>query len=572
MAREKWLRCDRVDRPRETVCDEQQITHEVRRLDRGEQRNAVRDQDRRAEESQPERHDARAGGLLVEHEPAEQDHGEGLGADEQRGVCRGRALDAVAAEHERQRVAQHRHREEARTIAPARREDRAQTRSRDRHENDQRDDGPHHDERRLGEAAERDLREHVRRATDEIGDDRDGDVPAPRCPLRGHGRASSPGDVRLTAFEDARSIRRAMPQDPSGWPPRRPQTDPLEDLQKLWGEVRSRLPGGDDSGGGGRRLNPYLVALGVLLAWAATGIYIVAPDERGVVLRFGKVVRETESGPHYRLPWPIEQVLKPSVTSIRKEEIGFRTVETGRPARYQEVDAEALMLTGDENIVKLEFIVQYKVRADADGTSAFLFNIRDPQGTLRAIAEASMREVIGRTDIDDALTEGKEQIQIAAQQELQRILDAYAAGIDVVTVQLQDVDPPNQVSDAFKDVISAQQDKERHINEAYGYANDLVPKARGEAAQLVNEAEGHREGTVCEATGAAQRFLAVQAEYAKAPAVTRRRLYLETMEAILPGVTKIVLDENAARQVVPYLPLDQVLKARPLEAVPQQSQ
>lgn len=335
-------------------------------------------------------------------------------------------------------------------------------------------------------------------------------------------------------------------------------------MGELWEQVRGLF-----AGRGTRGPNPYLLASIGLLLWAASGIYIVAPDERGVVLRFGKVVRETDSGPHYRLPWPIEQVLKPSVTSIRKEEIGFRTIEAGPPARYQEIDDEALMLTGDENIVKLEFIVQYKIRADAEATSAFLFNMRNPQGTLRAIAEAAMREVIGRTNIDGALTEGKEVIQVAAQKELQRILDHYAAGIEVVTVQLQDVDPPDQVSEAFKDVISAQQDKERLINEAYGYANDVVPKARGEAAQLVNEAEGHREGTVREASGAAQRFVALQTEYAKAPVVTRRRLYLEMMEAILPNVNKIILDEAAARQVVPYLPLDQVLKPRaPLEIAP----
>jgi modulator of FtsH protease HflK len=355
-----------------------------------------------------------------------------------------------------------------------------------------------------------------------------------------------------------------MPQDPPGWPPRRPQNDPIADLGDLWEQMRSRFPSG-----GGRRIDPFLVTVVVLLLWAASGIYIVAPDERGVVLRFGKVVRETASGPHYRLPWPIEQVLKPSVTNIRKEEMGFRTIEAGSPARYQEVDDEALMLTGDENIVKLEFIVQYKVRADAEGTSAFLFNIRDPQNTLRAVAEAAMREVIGRTNIDGALTEGKQEIQVAAQKELQRVLDLYAAGIEVMAVQLQDVDPPDQVSEAFKDVISAQQDKERLMNEAYGYANDVVPKARGEAAQLINEAEGHREGTVREASGAAQRFVALQTEYAKAPAVTRRRLYLETLETILPKVNKIILDEAAARQVMPYLPLDQVLKPRaPLEMAP----
>jgi membrane protease subunit HflK len=309
-------------------------------------------------------------------------------------------------------------------------------------------------------------------------------------------------------------------------------------------------------------MSPWLLLGLALVAWLLSGIYIVAPDQRGVVLRFGRVVRETDPGPHYRLPWPIERVLRPSVTAIRKEEIGFRTVEVGPPARYQEVDAEALMLTGDENIVKLEFIVQYKVRADSTGTGQFLFNVRDPEGTVRAAAEAAMREVVGRNAIDEVLTEGKQEVQVEAQRVLQQILDRYTSGIEVVTLKLQDVDPPDQVSDAFKDVISAQQDKERLINEARGYANDVVPRARGQAAQLVNEAEGYREAKVREATGTAKRFTAVQEEYAKAKDVTRKRLYLETMESILPNANKIVLDDLAGKQAVPYLPLESILPRR----------
>jgi membrane protease subunit HflK len=273
-------------------------------------------------------------------------------------------------------------------------------------------------------------------------------------------------------------------------------------------------------------------------------------------------VREAESGPHYRLPWPFEQVLKPSVTNIRKEEMGFRTIEAGSPARYQEVDDEALMLTGDENIVKLEFIVQYKVRADATGTADFLFNIRDPDGTVRAASEAAMREGVGRGKIDEVLTEGKAEVQVEAQRVLQEILDRYGSGIEVVTLKLQDVDPPNQVSDAFKDVISAQQDRERLINEARGYANDVVPRARGQAAQMVFEAEGYSEARVREAKGVAQRFVALQEEYEKAKDVTRTRLYLEAMEAVLPGANKIVMDDLAGKQAVPYLPLEPFLPRR----------
>jgi membrane protease subunit HflK len=250
-----------------------------------------------------------------------------------------------------------------------------------------------------------------------------------------------------------------------------------------------------------------------------------------VVLRFGAAVREVDPGPHWRLPWPFEDVLKPSVTQILKEEIGFRTTDPGPPARYQDMDQEALMLTGDENIVKLLFIVQYKVRTGPEGVTDFLFNVRDPRETVRAGAEA--------------------------------ILDRYDVGIEVMTVKLQDVDPPDQVSDAFKDVISAQQDRERLINEALGYANDVVPKARGQAAQLVNEAQGYREAKVREAEGTAQRFVALHDEYVKAKDVTRQRLYLETMEEVLPRTHKIVLDDLAAKQAVPYLPLEPFLPRRP---------
>jgi modulator of FtsH protease HflK len=352
---------------------------------------------------------------------------------------------------------------------------------------------------------------------------------------------------------------------PNDWPPRRANPDdPLQDLRDMWERFRSRSSG-NGAATRGWRINPFLVVGVMLLLWLATGIYTVAPDERGLVLRFGKLVRESEPGPHYRLPWPIETVLRPSVTGIRKEELGFRTVATGPPARYQEVPIEALMLTGDENIVSLESIVQYKIRADANGPGKFLFNIRDQQETIRSAAEAAMREVIGRTAIDKALTEGKEEVQEEAQKVLQVILDRYDTGVEVVTVKLQDVDPPQQVSDAFKDVISAQQDKERLINEATGYANDVVPRARGAAAQMLNEAEGYREAKTRDAAGVAQRFTALQEEYAKAKDVTRRRLYLETMETILPGMHKIILDDLSAKQTVPYLPLEPLLR-RPAEA------
>jgi membrane protease subunit HflK len=337
--------------------------------------------------------------------------------------------------------------------------------------------------------------------------------------------------------------------------------DPLDELRRMWEEFRRRF-----GGGGPTRLNPWLLVAIALLLYALTGIFVVAPDERGIVLRFGRVVREADPGPGYHLPWPFEEVLKPSVTQIRKEELGFRTIAVGPPARYRSEDAEALMLTGDENIVKLQFIVQYKVKADPRGATDFLFNVRDPQKTVRDAAEAAMREVIGRDAIDDALTEGKERIQIDAQRLLQTILDRYQMGLEVAALKLQDVDPPDQVADAFKDVISAQQDKERLINEARGYANDVVPKARGQAAQLLNEAEGYAAAKVQDATGAGQRFVALHDEYTKAKEVTRQRLYLETMEEVLARMNKVLLDDLAGKQVVPYLPLDQVFKPRRAES------
>jgi membrane protease subunit HflK len=348
--------------------------------------------------------------------------------------------------------------------------------------------------------------------------------------------------------------------DPYEFPPRGPQDNPLAEFERIFDRLRSAF-----AQRGPARVSPWLVAAIILAVYALTGIYVVAPDERGIVLRFGRVVREADPGPGYHLPWPFEQVIKPAVTRIRKEEFGFRTVSVGPPARYRDVDVEALMLTGDENIVKLQFIVQFKVQTGPTGATDFLFNVRDPVDTVRDAAEAAVREVLGRNDIDNALTEGKEQIQQDAQALLQQILDQYRVGLEIVTVKLQDVDPPDQVSDAFKDVISAQQDRERLINEARGYANDVVPKARGQAAQMLNEAEGYSAAKVQDASGAAQRFTALQQEYDKAKDVTRLRLYIETMEQVLPRVNKIILDESAGKQVVPYLPLDELVKRKPAQ-------
>jgi membrane protease subunit HflK len=343
------------------------------------------------------------------------------------------------------------------------------------------------------------------------------------------------------------------------WPPRRrgtPQDEALDNLR----EVAERISGFL------RRVSPWTILPILLALYLLTGIYIVAPEERAVVLRFGKAVRETGPGPSYRIPWPVEEVIKVQVTRIRKEEVGFRTISSGPPARYRQVGDEALMLTGDNNIVDLDFIIQYRVKSTPSGPSNFLFNVSNPDEALRDAAEAAMREVIGASKIDDALTEGKERIQVDAEKTLQDIVDQYEAGIEIVTLKLQDVGPPEPVSDAFKDVISAEQDKERMINEARGYSNDIVPKARGEAAQLINEAQAYLETKVRDAEGVAQRFIAVYDEYEKAKEVTKRRLYIETLEEVLSRVDKIIVDDAVSQQIVPYLPLDQ-LGNRPRQSV-----
>lgn len=362
-----------------------------------------------------------------------------------------------------------------------------------------------------------------------------------------------------------------MPQEwfPTGGPARGGRSDdPIEEIRRLWRQYRANAgkggPGKEPSGPG---FNPWILLVLAVPLWLLSGIFIVAPDERGIVLRFGQVVREAASGPGYHLPWPIEEVMRPSVTQIRKEEFGFRTISIGPPARYTDEDSEALMVTGDENIVKLQFIVQYRIKQDESGATDYLFNVRDQESTVRDAAEAAMREIIGRNKIDDALTEGKDRIQNDAQALLQSILDRYDLGVEVATIKLQDVDPPDQVADAFKDVISAQQDRERLINESRGYANDVVPKARGQAAQLLNEAEGYAQAKMLDAEGAAARFTALHDEYAKAVDVTRVRLYLETMEEVLGRSNMLVLDEAAGRQVVPYLPLDQMLRGEPVSGV-----
>jgi len=283
------------------------------------------------------------------------------------------------------------------------------------------------------------------------------------------------------------------------------------------------------------------VVLAFIVLWIFSGIYTVGPDEAGVVRRFGKHVRSTGPGMQYHLPSPIERVNTPKILQVRRVEIGFRTLSVGPPARYREVPEEALMLTGDENIVKAEFIVQYRIR-DAE---AYLFNVKDPDDTVRDAAEAALRQVIGSHKIDEALTAGKAEIQDETLDKLQEILEGYTTGLMVVAVQLQDVHPPDAVVQAFKDVASAKEDKQRFINEAEGYRNNVIPAARGEAARIEQESEAYSQTRIKRAEGEAERFLKLYGEYRKSKEVTRQRLYLETIEQILPDREKVIVPDRA---------------------------
>jgi membrane protease subunit HflK len=301
----------------------------------------------------------------------------------------------------------------------------------------------------------------------------------------------------------------------------------------------------------------------IVLLWIASGFYIVEPDEVGVVKRFGEFNRITTAGPNYHIPYPVESAVTPKVTQIQRIEFGFRSGVRGRAENFQqgvsrEVPEEALMLTGDENIVSVQFTVQYLIKDAQD----YLFNVAAPEATIVHAAEASMREVIGRAKIDDALTTGKQDIQTETRDLMQTILDSYGTGISIVAVQMQNVHPPEQVVEAFKDVASAREDKSRFINEAEAYERDILPKARGEASRIVNAAQAYMETKIRRSQGDASRFLAVLAEYDKAKDITRRRLYLETVESILenPDVEKLIMSDDALKKSVPYLPLDKLPK------------
>jgi membrane protease subunit HflK len=321
-----------------------------------------------------------------------------------------------------------------------------------------------------------------------------------------------------------------------------------------WDNVRAQFP--QLPGISGRLL--WLLAGAVGLVWIASGFFIVGPGEQGVVRQFGKVVRQTSPGLNYRLPWPIQQADVVNVERIQRLEVGFRS-DPRRPGSIHPVPREGLMLTGDENIVDAQIIVQYRIRDPIP----YLFRIQDPLGTLRAATEVALRSRVGNTTIDEVLTVGRVRVQEETREFLQQLMDTYQSGLLVTEVKLQTVDAPDQVKDAFHDVVRAREDRERLINQALGYREDVIPKARGEAQEIIRAAEAYREERILRARGDAARFDAVLAEYRKAPAVTRDRLHLETLERVLPGVNKVILDGGGSSPVVPLLPLREIPGLQP---------
>jgi modulator of FtsH protease HflK len=336
------------------------------------------------------------------------------------------------------------------------------------------------------------------------------------------------------------------PKGPSGGGP----PDLEEILRRSQDRLKTIMPGGASFGG----KTLAAVVLAAALLWLATGFYTVRPNEVGINMIFGRYTGSTGEGLRYNLPYPIGQVAKPDVRQRRTIPIGYRP---GAQGRGRDILEESLMLTSDENIVDIDFDVQWSVNPAR--AQDFVFNLQNPEGTIKSVAESAMREVIGRRQIQNILT--TEQASIAAEVKdiVQGTLDAYGAGVVVEVVQMIAVQPPAQVREAFFDVNAAQQDAERVQNEARTFASTVVPRARGEAAQKVQQAEAYREQAVAEATGQAARFTQVYEEYRKAPAVIRERIFLETMERVLGGMDKIIIDQSGQGSgVVPYLPLTEM--------------
>jgi modulator of FtsH protease HflK len=330
------------------------------------------------------------------------------------------------------------------------------------------------------------------------------------------------------------------------------------DLDEIWNRFRQRLSGlfggrgarrPGDSGGRGFPGGAWLLVALVVIIWVASGFYIVDASQRGVVLRFGKYHQTTEPGPQWHLPYPIESVEVVNLSQVRTLEVGYRTNVKNKVLK------ESLMLTDDENIVDLQFALQYVLKDPKD----YLFNNRNPDEAVMQVAESAMREIVGKSKMDFVLYEGRESIRAQAQKLMQEILDRYQTGIAISQVTMQQAQPPEQVQAAFDDAVKATQDRERQINEGQAYANDVVPKARGSASRLLQESEGYKQRIIATADGEASRFRQIVAEYARAPAVTRERMYLDTLQQVLNNTSKVIVDQRSGNNLL-FLPLDKLLQ------------
>ncbi|MBL8413465.1 MAG: FtsH protease activity modulator HflK [Propionivibrio sp.] len=350
---------------------------------------------------------------------------------------------------------------------------------------------------------------------------------------------------------------------------KRPNQGP-PDLEALWRDLNRRLSGmfdkkgkgsGDGGGSGGNRppmeFNPKFLGGGisllvglVLLVWLASGFYIVDASQRGLVLQFGKYKESTQSGLNWRLPYPIQSHELVNISGVRTLEIGYRGSEKNKVLK------EALMLTFDENIINIQFAVQYILKDPVD----YIFNNRTPDEAVMQVAETAIREIVGKSRMDFVLYEGREQIAVNAQTLMQEILDRYKTGILISKVTMQNAQPPEQVQAAFDDAVKASQDRERQKNEGQAYANDVIPKARGTASRLLQEADGYKQRVIATSEGDASRFKQINTEYAKAPEVTRTRMYLETMQQVYSSTSKVFVDAKGQGNLL-YLPLDKLMQA-----------
>ena len=337
-----------------------------------------------------------------------------------------------------------------------------------------------------------------------------------------------------------------------------PSPDLEELLKRSQDRLKQAMPGGGMSGA---FLALVLIVGLAVIAWL--GFFVqVQPNQQGVVLRFGELNRTLTPGLKFRWPYPIETVYTPAVTNINRVEVGMRTAASanifggaGGDVQVRDVAEESLMLTGDENIVDVDFVVLWRIKDAA----AFLFNIQNPESTVKDVAESAMREIVGQNDIQPILTRSRQETEQAVRDLMQKMLDEYRAGVEITQVQMQKVDPPGEVIAAFRDVQAARADQERLQNEADTYANRVVPEARGDAQRILQAAEAYKQQAVAEAIGRTERFLKVYEEYAKAPDVTRKRMFLETMERVLGKTDKIIIDDSAQGSgVVPYLPLNEL--------------